>query len=62
MEDALDNVTSDAKVWQQIKIKLVSTAVKGKVLIDVGGHKYTTSVDTLMREKDTFVRALFSRQ
>jgi hypothetical protein len=34
-----------------------------KVILDVGGEKYTTSVDTLTaREKDTFFTELFARK
>lgn len=62
LEDSLANVSNDAKEWQEIKVKLASTTVKGKVILDVGGDKYTTSVETLMRERDSFFTALFSRQ
>jgi hypothetical protein len=62
LEDSLANVSNEAKEWQQIKVKLASTAVKGKVILDVGGDKFTTSVETLTREKDSFFTALFSRQ
>jgi hypothetical protein len=36
--------------------------VKGKVILDVGGDRYATSVDTLTREKNSFFTAMFSRQ
>ena len=62
LEDSLANVSNDAKEWQQIKVKLASTAIKGKVILDVGGERYTTSVDTLTREQNTFFTAMFSRQ
>ena len=62
LEDTLANVYNESKEWQQIKVKLASTAIKGKVVLDVGGDKYTTSVEILTREKDTFFTALFSRQ
>ena len=62
LEDTLANVSNESKEWQQIKAKLASTAVKGKVILDVGGDKYATSVETLTREKNTFFTALFSRQ
>lgn len=62
LEDSIANVSNDAREWQEIKVKLASTAINGKVILDVGGDKYTTSVDTLTREKDTFFTALFSRQ
>jgi hypothetical protein len=44
------------------KVKLATTPIKGKVILDVGGEKYITSVDTLTREKDSFFTALFSKQ
>jgi hypothetical protein len=62
LEDTLTNVSNEATEWQQIKVKLASTVVKGKVILDVGGERYTTSVETLTREKDTYFTALFSRQ
>ncbi|CAF4269018.1 unnamed protein product, partial [Adineta steineri] len=34
-----------------------------KVILDVGGEKYTTSIDTLTaREQNTFFTDLFARQ
>ncbi|CAF1496696.1 unnamed protein product [Adineta steineri] len=36
------------------------TTIKGKIILDVRGVKYTTSVNTLTRKKDTFFTALFS--
>jgi hypothetical protein len=62
LEDSLANISNDAKEWQQIRVKLASTAVKGKVILDVGGDKYSTSVETLTHEKNTFFTAMFSRQ
>jgi hypothetical protein len=62
LEESLVNVSNEAKEWQQIKVKLASTVVKGKVILDVGGDKYSTSVDTLTREKNTYFTAMFSRQ
>jgi len=43
-------------------IKLARTSIKGKVILDVGGEKYATSVDTLTRVEDTFFTDLFSKQ
>jgi len=62
LEDSLANISNDAKEWQQIRVKLASTAVKGKVVLDVGGDKYSTTVETLTHEKNTFFTAMFSRQ
>lgn len=44
-------------------VKLATTPpIKGKVLLDVGGEKYITSVNTLTREENSFFTALFSKQ
>ncbi|CAF1438613.1 unnamed protein product [Adineta steineri] len=56
------NVHNEEREWKDIKFKLSTTLIKGKVILDVGGHKYTTSVDTLTREQNTFFAALFSRR
>lgn len=58
----LAHVSSEEKEWKEIQKKLASTALSGKVILDVGGEKYTTSVETLTREKQTFFTALFSQQ
>ncbi|CAF0959551.1 unnamed protein product [Adineta steineri] len=62
LENKLANVSNEEKEWQDIKRKLSTTSIRGKVILDVGGSKYTTSVDTLTSEKDTFFTALFSKQ
>ncbi|CAF5083634.1 unnamed protein product, partial [Rotaria sp. Silwood1] len=50
------------KEWKDIKVKLATTSIQGKVILDVGGDKFSTSVETLTREKNTFFTALFSKQ
>jgi hypothetical protein len=62
LEGTLVNVSNEAKEWQEIKVKLASTAIKGTVILNVGGERYTTTVETLTRERNTFFTALFSRQ
>ena len=62
LEDSLSNASNDAKEWQQIKVKLASTSMKGRVVLDVGGERHVTSVETLTHEKNTFFTAMFSRQ
>ncbi|CAF1174164.1 unnamed protein product [Adineta steineri] len=59
LENKLANVSNEEKEWKNIKLKLSTTSIKGKVILDVGGVKHTTSVGTLIREKDTFFGALF---
>ncbi|CAF1358490.1 unnamed protein product [Adineta steineri] len=62
LENKLTNAFNEDKEWKDIKLKLSSTSIKGKITLDVGSVKHTTSVDTLTREKDTFFAALFSRR
>jgi len=62
IETKLANVSNEEKEWKDIKAKLAKTSIKGKVILDVGGERYTTSVETLIKEKDTFFTALFSEQ
>ena len=40
VEDSLSNASNDAKEWQQIKVKLASIAMKGRVVLDVGGERH----------------------
>ncbi|CAF1464475.1 unnamed protein product [Adineta steineri] len=56
------NASNEEKEWKDIKVKLATTSIKGMVILNVGGEKYTTSVDTLTRIKDTFFTALLSNQ
>jgi len=62
LENKLANASNEEKEWKDIKAKLATTSIKGKIILDVGGEKFTTSVDTLTRVKDTFFTALFSKQ
>ena len=58
----MSTVIHDTNEWKQMQVKLATTAVQGMVLLNVGGRKFTTSVDTLIMEKDTFFTALLSNQ
>ncbi len=62
LESKLTNASNEEKEWKDIKAKLATTSIKGKIILDVGGEKFTTSVDTLTRVKGTFFTALFSKQ
>ncbi|CAF4683036.1 unnamed protein product [Rotaria sp. Silwood2] len=62
LENKLVNATNEEKEWKDIKVKLATTSIKGRVKLDVGGEKFSTSVDTLTSEKNTFFTALFSKQ
>lgn len=55
-------VSNEEKEWNNIKLKLATTSVRGMVTLNVGGEKYVTSVDTLTRVKGSFFTALFSEQ
>ncbi|CAF0903167.1 unnamed protein product [Adineta steineri] len=62
LENKLVNVSKEEKKWQGIKRKLATTLHTGVVTLNVGGERYTTSVDTLTKEENTFFTALFSEQ
>ncbi|CAF1567819.1 unnamed protein product, partial [Rotaria sp. Silwood1] len=62
LENKLVNASNEEKECKDIKVKLATTSIKGMVILNVGGEKYTTSVETLTSEKDTFFTALFSKQ
>ncbi|CAF2225380.1 unnamed protein product [Rotaria magnacalcarata] len=62
LEEKLTNVSNEEKEWKETKIKLGTTLVKGMVILNVGGDRFTTSVETLIVEKATFFTALFSKQ
>ncbi|CAF3659459.1 unnamed protein product [Rotaria sordida] len=62
LENKLVNLSNEEKEWKDIKVKLATTSIKGMVILNVGGDRYTTSVETLTCEKDTFFTALFSKQ
>ncbi len=62
LENKVVNATNEEKEWKGIKVNLAKTSLKGMVTLNVGGERYTTSVDTLTHEKDTFFTALFSKQ
>ncbi|CAF0818161.1 unnamed protein product [Adineta steineri] len=62
LENELVNISNEEREWKSIKLKLSTTSIKGKVILDVGGVKHTTSVDTLTKVKNTFFAALFSKK
>ncbi|CAF0858914.1 unnamed protein product [Rotaria sp. Silwood1] len=62
LKHRLANASNEEKEWKDIKTKLATASIQGKVILNVGGDKYTTSVETLTREKNTFFTALFSQQ
>ena len=45
-----------------IKINLSKTGISGRVLLDVGGREFSTMVQTLTSEKETFFTTRFSKQ
>jgi hypothetical protein len=62
LEEKLSNILKEENEWIDIKAKLKKLSKRGMVILNVGDNKYTTSVDTLTREKNTFFTALFSEQ
>ena len=62
LNECSDCIKAAKQEWKDSKVKLVTTSMKGKIILDVGGEKYITSVGTLTREKDSFFTALFSKQ
>ncbi|CAF2562409.1 unnamed protein product [Rotaria sp. Silwood2] len=62
LENKLINTSNEEKEWKDIKTKLATTSIRGMIILNVGGDKYTTSVETLTSEKNTFFTALFSEQ
>lgn len=62
IDETMSTVANDTNEWKQLKENLATTSVQGMVLLNVGGRKFTTSVDTLTMEKDTFFTALLSNQ
>jgi hypothetical protein len=62
IDETLGSVANDLNEWKQLRSNLSKTSVRGKVLLDVGGREFSTTVDTLTSEKDTFFTLLFSSQ
>ncbi|CAM4790217.1 unnamed protein product [Rotaria magnacalcarata] len=62
LEKKIGNLTSAEEEWKEIKGKLAQISIQSKVILDVGGEKFITCVETLTREKNTFFTALFSSQ
>ncbi|CAF4912685.1 unnamed protein product, partial [Rotaria sp. Silwood1] len=62
LDNKLANALNEQKEWEDIKAKLAITATEGMVILNVGGEKFSTKVETLTREKNTFFTALFSQQ
>ncbi|CAF4061748.1 unnamed protein product, partial [Rotaria sordida] len=50
LENKLVNASNEEKEWKDIKVKLATTSIKGMVILNVGGDRYTTSVETLTCE------------
>jgi len=51
----------EIETWEAEKVKLaLMNRFDGKVKLDVGGHRFTTSLTTLRRFPDTMIGAMFS--
>jgi hypothetical protein len=62
IEETVAIAANDLNEWEQLKANLSKTRLSGRVLLDVGGREFSTMVETLTGEKDTFFTALFSKQ
>ena len=62
LADSLADISTDVNESEQINVKLAATAANRKVKLNVGGKRYTTSVDTLTREEKSFFTAMFSQR
>ncbi|CAF5170499.1 unnamed protein product, partial [Rotaria sp. Silwood1] len=62
LENKFVNASNEQKEWKDIKVKLAATSIEGMVILNVGGEKFSTKVETLTRAKKTFFTALFSQQ
>ncbi|CAF3384490.1 unnamed protein product [Rotaria sp. Silwood2] len=62
LENKLLNASYEEQEWKDFKAKLAKTSANGMIILNVGGEKYTTNVETLTREKNTFFTTLFSEQ
>ena len=55
------NAKIETEALEAEKAKLsVSKELEGKIKLDVGGHRFTTSLTTLRRFPDTMLGAMFS--
>ncbi|CAF1044290.1 unnamed protein product [Rotaria magnacalcarata] len=61
IEDTTNTMVNDFNEWEHLRRNLSKTQVRGKVLLDIGGRHFSTTVDTLTNEKNTFFTALFSK-
>jgi uncharacterized protein related to proFAR isomerase len=59
LEEQMVNALKEEKEWIDIKTKLAKLSKKGMVILNVGGEKYTTSVDTLTGVRHFLYDALF---
>ncbi|CAF3063231.1 unnamed protein product, partial [Rotaria sp. Silwood2] len=53
-------VMNDLNEWEEIKKNLSTTIIQGKVVLNVGGREFLTTVETLTKEKNSFFTGLFS--
>lgn len=60
VKDKYENASKDRIQWQSLKSKLEQTSLERIVKLNVGGNRYTASIDTLTRESDTYFTDLFS--
>ena len=61
LNTTLENKLLNASITEE-KSKLKSISNKSKILLDIGGEKFATTIETLTREKDSFFTKLFSKE
>ncbi|CAF1199551.1 unnamed protein product [Adineta steineri] len=62
LEQKLANASYEEEEWRNIKFNLSTTCIEDKVILNVGGSKYTTTGSTLTCMGNPFFTLLFSEQ
>lgn len=62
IEETVSVAANELNEWEQLKTNLAKTRLHGRVQLDVGGRIFSTTVETLTSEKDTYFTALLSKQ
>ncbi|CAF1288690.1 unnamed protein product [Rotaria sp. Silwood1] len=61
LENRLANISNEEKEWRDIKVKLGTTSIGGRVVLDVEDKKFVTSIETLTREQNTYFTDMLSK-
>lgn len=61
MQVALTEIEEERQRWEQEKKKVTANVLKSqKILLDVGGYKYTTSLTTMTSIDNSMLASMFS--